>query len=387
MTIWIPYIGYTCTVGYLALLFAKAVLSLRYFYTHQEIEEKAAAVTVLQPILGGDPYLETALRTNLKTAPPNANFIWLMDADDDIGNTVAEKVASEFPQQVKIVICPQCPPEANPKVWKLHTVLDSVETEFVAVLDDDTVLDAHHLNRAIAVLDECDLYTGLPHYLSGQTRWSSLIAHFVNNNSILTYLSLSAWIRPITINGMFYVLNTETLRRYGGFEPILNELCDDYAMAKLVRQHEGKIRQGVSSQTVQTSADSGRRYFQIMHRWFVFANVLVHDQSIGIKFLLLIFLGVPPLLFVGSFSLLATGWFGVTQLVTFLVIRHYVIGSLHRRVFEERIKFSFLHSVISELLQIVHYFHAMFSPVIQWRRHRIRVHLDGTFETQTRTEV
>lgn len=387
MIVWLPYVGLACTVGYLVLLFAKAMLSMRYFYTHQEINEKAAAVTVLQPILGGDPYLETALRTNLKKAPPNANFIWLMDSDDDVGNTVAEKVANEFPQRVKVVTCPQCPPEANPKVWKLHSVLNSVDTEYVAVLDDDTMLNSNHLNRAIAVLEECDLYTGLPHYLPGQTKWSSLIAHFVNNNSIVTYLSLLAWIRSITINGMFYVLNTETLRSYGGFEPILNELCDDYAMAKLVRQNGGTLRQGVTSQTIQTSADSGRRYFQIMHRWYVFANVLVHDQSIGIKFLLLIVLGLPPLLFIGSFLLLAASWFGVTQLVTFLVIRHYVIGSLHRRVFEERIEFSFLHSVISELLQIVHYFHALLSPIIQWRRHRIRVHLNGTFEKQTRTEV
>lgn len=382
MTEWIPIAGLNCAAAYLVIHFAKAILSLRYFNKHQETQEAAASVTVLQPILGGDPFLETALKNNLNSAPDNAHFLWLMDIDDQPGNQAAERVATEFPNRVSILRCSPCPREMNPKAWKLHSVLDSIESDFVAVLDDDTTLNAHHLNRAISKLNKCDIYTGLPHYTAGNSFWSSLVAHFVNNNSIVTYLSLLNWIRPITINGMFYVMRTSTLLGYGGFKPILHELCDDYAMAKLVRKHQGRIYQGVTSQTVQTSVNGGRRYFQIMHRWFVFANVLVNDQSFAMKCLLLMILGLPPLLFIGSFALLAGGWWGLLALIVILAIRHLVIISLHRKFFPERIPHSFGMSIISEFLQIPHYIHSRISPVIQWRRHRIRVSPNGSFEKQ-----
>ena len=49
---------------------------------------------------------------------------------------------------------------------------------------------------------------GASRYDVGATFWSSLTAHFVNNNSILTYLPVLAVLRPLTINGMFYVMRT-----------------------------------------------------------------------------------------------------------------------------------------------------------------------------------
>lgn len=371
--------GLICAGMYLAIMLMKAWRSWRHAITHPELDQLDATVTILQPILGGDPTLRESLQNNLQSASAKTTFVWLIDECDSIGRTVAEPLALAEPHHIRLVICPPCPAGINPKLFKLQQAIPLVTTEFVAVLDDDTTLSAGHLQRAMASLSDCELYTGLPHYMTGQNLWSSLVAHFVNNNSILTYLPLLTWTGPLTINGMFYVLRTEYLRSLGGFESILGQLCDDYAFARLIVQHQGRLKQGVTSQRLQTSISDSGHYARQMHRWFLFANLLVLDQSRGVQILLVILLGLPPLLLWGSLLLLAGGWIGGVILAGLVVIRHRVLRLLHRKMFHEPPSFSPALSLFSELLQPLHLAHASLMRVIVWRSRRIRVGPRGTF--------
>lgn len=378
MNLWF-LLGCAAATAYLAIQATKTFLSLRYFGRHPEEDQVEGSITILQPILGGDPALEQTLQANLQHAPAGVHFVWLVDDGDCAGLDVTQRLQDRTQCSVRIVRCPACGEGINPKSFKLHLALAEVTTEFVAVLDDDTILAPGHLQRGMAALANCDLYTGLPRYSSRGGPWSNLVAHFVNNNSIATYLSLLDATGPLTINGMFYVMRAETLRRMGGFEPIIGQLCDDYAIAQLVRQHGGRIRQGVTSQLLQTSLSGPRQYLRQMHRWFLFANVLVRDQSIGIQFLLVILLGLPPLLLWFSFLCLAGGWPGVLVLLVTLVVRHTLLRLMHRRVFNQPLSFSWLMSLVAELLQPIHLLHACLSPVIVWRSRRIRVGRRGSF--------
>src|SRR5262245_11456623 len=76
-------VGVAALVGYFGLLGFKAHLSLRYAATHRPVPMAGSAeVTVLQPILSGDPDLEAALRANLESARPEVHFLWLIDEGD-----------------------------------------------------------------------------------------------------------------------------------------------------------------------------------------------------------------------------------------------------------------------------------------------------------------
>ncbi len=371
--------GLICADLYLAIILVKAWRSWRYAIGHPEMDQLDATVTVLQPILGGDPTLGESLQKNLQSASAKTKFLWLIDEDDSTGRTVAEPLALAKPHHICILICPPCPAGINPKLFKLQQAIPLVTTEFVAVLDDDTTLSVGHLQQAMAALSDCDLYTGLPHYSTGQNVWSSLVAHFVNNNSILTYLQLLTWTGPLTINGMFYVLRTEYLSSLGGFESILGQLCDDYSFARLVLQHQGRLKQGITSQRLQTSISGPGHYMRQMHRWFLFANLLVLDQPLAIQLMLVILLGLPPLLLWGSLLTLAGGWIGGVILAILVTVRHVVLRSLHRKLFHEPPTFSPALSLIAELLQPLHLAHASLTRVIVWRSRRIRVGRRGTF--------
>ncbi|MBS0205219.1 MAG: glycosyltransferase [Planctomycetes bacterium] len=364
---------------YLVILFTKVALSRRYFARHPEVESLDGTATILQPILGGDPFLQDVLEANLRNVAPGALFVWLVDEDDVAGRAVTELLAQAEPDRIRLILCPACPIGTNPKLFKLNIAIPHVTTEFVAVLDDDTMLSPQHLPRAMATLTKCDLYTGLPRYLSGGNVWSDLVAHFVNNNSIVTYLSLLDWTGPLTINGMFYVMRTDYLRALGGFESIQNQLCDDYALARRVLRQGGRLRQGVTSQLLRTSIAGPRHYLRQMHRWFLFANVLVLDQSMPVQCLLVVLLGLPPLLLWGSFLMLSGGWGGLLLLIALFTIRHVTLRLLQRRVFGEPQRFSPGLSLVAELLQVVHLVHAGVSPVIVWRSRWIRVGRGGAF--------
>ncbi|MBE9138007.1 glycosyltransferase [Nodosilinea sp. LEGE 07088] len=372
-------IGMAALTAYLGLLQLKLFLSLRYQAQEPQSLPIEGKTTILQPILSGDPLLEEMLRSNLDIAPDWVDFFWLIDENDNGARQIAETLIKEGNASVQVILCPAVPPQINPKTFKLGIGLTQVNTPYIGVLDDDTRMEADTLGHGLARLQEGDIFTGLPYYLNGPTRWSELTAHFVNNNSILTYLPLLAFMRPISLNGMFYLMPTKTLHQVGGFEPILPYLCDDYALARMLTLNRSRIVQGTTPVAIQTCVADAKAYVGLMHRWFVFAQVLVFDQTMGTQALLMLFLGAPPiLLWIGLVSL-ASSYFGMLWLLAVLIVRHMTIRSLHHQIFQREIDFSFWMSIASELLQPIHLVHALLDKRIRWRNRVIQVAADGKF--------
>lgn len=190
---WARSIAWALVGGYAALSATRIALAVRNWRgaagheAAEPPEQTPGGITVLQPILSGDPALPRVLAENLANQP-SARFIWLVDADDPEGLRITTELADGNPR-VEVLHCPPCPPLTNPKVFKL-ALGEPHCTELVAVLDDDTVLPPGALDRARAALSEADLATGLPWYDSGAGPWNALVAGFVNGNALVTYFPL-----------------------------------------------------------------------------------------------------------------------------------------------------------------------------------------------------
>jgi ceramide glucosyltransferase len=116
-----------------------------------------------------------------------------------------------------------------------------------------------------------------------------------------------------------------------------------------------------------------------MHRWFVFARVLVSDQPARVVLLLFVFLGLPPLLlWLGLLSLFGGLASGLLLAAT-LVLRHMALRRLHRTVLGGLSPFCSLMSILAELLQPLHGLHACLQSNVRWRTRRIRLERGGTF--------
>ncbi|GEP44352.1 glycosyltransferase [Brevifollis gellanilyticus] len=366
-------------------------------------------LTIAQAILSGDPLLQSRLEANLTTFP-DQHFIWLIDESDDEARRIAQSVKHAH---LRVELCPPCPDATNPKLWKLEIATRLVKTPYFAVIDDDTTLPTSSAAALVEAAKSCTVATGLPCYQDSGDVSSGLLAQFVNNNSVFTYLGTSRLLPPFTLNGMGYVMRTEELERIEHFKPILHELTDDLALATLVLKLGGSIHQSQAPLHVRTGVRDLSHYFQMMHRWYVFTLLLIKRQSISTQAIIFLLHGLPPILLTSTVMLgVAGGEFGVrflAVLVTLLTMRlHLFLMLLLFPVLTVLLAYFFTHdrtatvlllvlgmreivtremqkkffgmplirpvvSVLSELIQPVHLVHALAIRTIRWRTRLYKV--------------
>jgi ceramide glucosyltransferase len=341
------------------------------------------AVTVLQPILSGDPLLADLLAENAD-GHPDARFRWLVDEDDPLGQQICRHLA-ETRAHVEVVVFPPVEPGANPKVFKLARALRRVEDntdaqalpdELIAVLDDDTVLPPGALGATVAALDRGDLVTGLPWYRSGSTLWSRLVAGFVNGNAAISYLPLARLAPPVTINGMFYLTRRDTLERLGGFAAIERSLCDDLELARLYRRAGGTIVQSTVTHPLATTVPDLTSYLRLQRRWMVFAGRLFAEQpeprTIGLVALPSLLPLTAAVLAVGDpVALAAVGVTVAGKALALAALRRKHLGTTESPA-------TIAAEIVADLIQPAHAAAGFVRPRrIQWRTRSIRLDGDG----------
>ncbi len=370
-------------VSYLALLAAKALLALSVARREErQTPSTGSGVSIAQPILAGDPRLSAVLAENVRGLPA-AQFLWLVDEDDPEAQTVCRELAARHREvRIEVLICPPPPEGVNPKLWKLDLARPSIREAVLLVLDDDTRMPAETLAALLRALDGHQLATSLPGYLDDGRFPSRLLAQFVNNNAALLYLPLLPFRPPLTINGMAYALRSEDLAEQGGFAPILRSLTDDLAVAERTLTAGGRIFQSARPHWVETTVRDGRHYVQLMHRWFLFAFLLLRKQPLGLRAVISILGALPPLL-LGAlllFVALAPSGPAAGILLACLILRALGLVTLQRAIYGRPLHAPF-SSLLSELLQPLHLLHALVWRRIVWRTRHYRVHDDRRFET------
>jgi ceramide glucosyltransferase len=366
---------------YLLLLWTKARLAITRA-SHESAQpglESLPKATILQAIRSGDESLGQTLEENL-IGLPGYSFLWLVDRDDPVAITTTEAIQRRHPEaNLELLFCPSSPEGVNPKTFKLDLAYELVTTPVLLVVDDDTILPETSAKRLVEKALDHAIATGLPCYLESQNAPGILLGQFVNNNAAVTYLSTQAFMEPITINGMCYALKKEDTNP---FTPILNEITDDLALASFVRANQGKIFQSSFPQLIRTEVADWLQYSRIMHRWFVFAMVLLLQQSLAQKALIILLHGLPPVILWGIilFVLQSSAKIGFPLLLATLVLRHAFLSHLQTCIFG-RNRCGPLGSLFSELLQPLHLLHGAVCKTILWRKRRYKIFGDGKFAT------
>ena len=375
------------------LLILKLFFSFAYFYKidkfeKTEINEKK--YTVLQPILSGDPRLEEDLTANLKNTT-DMKFIWLVDKSDKVAIDTVENILKDknYSNRIEVYYLDDVPQELNPKIFKLAQVVDKIKTEYSIILDDDAVIDRKKLDElSVYEKDKSEwIATGIPFNYNIKGFYSKLISAFINSNSIFSYFSMSFLNENKTINGMFYILRTDILKKYSAFDEIKYWLCDDLALATYLLSKKVKIIQSTIFCNVRNTVPSLKRYILLMKRWLLFSNVYMKN-AFSTKFLFIILLPtlLPTILLFFSFYL------GIDYLVIILnlfigkialfhIVRLFIYqGNYEENSFKKSL-FVFspqttelLYELLSEfLLPFMLIYTLLTPPVILWRNKKIRV--------------
>jgi len=369
------------------LLILKLIFSFVYFKRINSLEKNKideSKYTVVQPILSGDTRLEDDLSANLKNTD-DMKFIWLVDKSDCLARQTVENILKNknYSSRVEVYYLDDVPQEVNPKVFKLSQAVKKIKTEYTVILDDDAVIDRKKLDElSIYEKDKAEwIVTGIPYNYNIKGFYSKLISAFINSNSIFSYFSMSFLNENKTINGMFYILRTDILKKYSAFEKIKYWLCDDLALATYLLSKNVKIIQSTIFCNVRNTVPNFRKYILLMKRWLLFSNVYMKN-AFSIKFLFIILLPV----FLPAILLFLSFYFGINHFIMVIVLFVGKVGLFHIvRLFiyqsEIQKKGNFFHKadelpyeLASEfLLPFILVYTLLTPPVIIWRNKKIRV--------------
>ncbi len=345
-------------------------------------------ISILQPILSGDPTLPACLEHNLtfRSRYPR-EYIWLVDSDDLVGQRLCQDLVARYPESaIQLLILPPPAERQNPKMVKLTAGANIAKGDVICVLDDDTQLPDEGLEQCIPFLDRpgVGLAFGLPYYISFSTLWSSLVAYFVNSNSLLTYIPYISLTEPFTINGMFYAIKRNVFDIVGGFNGLEGALADDFAVAQHFRAHGYRLAQTPLRHGISTYVTGPRHYLSLMQRWFIFPRESLMRHTNRRERFVLYGLGMSPALFplllVIFASLRPSLWSTIFILLYFLynylIFAHFNIAFLNRAAPWGR---SWWVPVI-QLIFPIQLLIALLSPQrIVWRGHVMQADRGGGF--------
>jgi ceramide glucosyltransferase len=352
------------------------------------VVQEPALVSILQPILSGDPTLHEGLEHNLRCRSLHRReYLWLLDDDDDEGLAICRALARQYPEQrVRLIMLPRPGERQNPKMVKLIEGARLAEGDMLCVLDDDTRLPDDAMERCLPWLDRpgVGLAFGLPYYVNFENFWSRLLSIFVNGHSLLTYIPYTAVAEPFTINGMFYVLRRSVLDAIGGFEGLETTLADDFAVALRLRAHGYRLAQTPLRHGISTTVTGPGHYLDLIRRWFIFPreSLMRHlgrrDRAV-LYGLGLVPAFLPALLVLGAAmrpSRRALGWAALPIAYNLAIFAHVNLAYLRQATPWRAIWLVPLVQLAFPIELLL----ALLSPQrINWRGHIMQVERGGTF--------
>lgn len=352
-----------------------------------------ALVSIIQPILSGDPTLPACLEANLRARSRYPReWLWLVDTDDRAGLALCRDLITRYPDRAVRLLAPPPPADRhNPKMVKLVAGARAARGDVLCVLDDDTVLPDGGLEQCLPALDRpgVGLAFGLPYYVDFANVWSGLAALFVNSHSLLTYIPYTALTEPFTINGMFYAVRRATLDTVGGFAGLEGTLADDFAVAQRFRAHGYRLVQTPLRHGISTRVAGPRHYLRLIQRWLIFPRESVLRYARPRERAVVYGLGLAPalaplLIAAAALARPSRGTLGYALLYfgySFAVFAHCNAAYLRRATPWRR---AWLAPAI-QLLFPVQLLIALLSPQrIVWRGHVMRVERGGGFRFERR---
>ena len=363
-------------VAYLFLFLIRWLLSFTYYKRGQAhiADFPEELFTVVQPILSGDPRLESDLRANLQQTEA-VEFYWLIDQSDTEAQRVADRICKDasFAHRIRIFLIEEVPQGINPKSYKIEQVVEELTRPYLIVLDDDSVIDFSKMGELTAYLGQEVILTGIPYNQERSNFWSKLVAAFVNGNSFITYFTMAEVEANHSINGMFYILPVELAKGQKLFTAIKDYLCDDLAVADFLSSKGISIIQTRVTCNVRTTIKDAKQYLLQMKRWLLFSSIYLKEHLdwkvfflIGLPsflplpgLILSLFLGWPYLLLV----LVLLGFKAVWMLL-------YRQSILSNRIHLDEVTYEVLNDLLLPWLFV---YVLMTPPVIHWRGRKIRV--------------
>ncbi|CAD5983251.1 Nucleoside-diphosphate-sugar epimerase [Planktothrix tepida] len=346
-------------------------------------------ISILQPILSGDPTLWDCLSNNLALKTPyQLEFIWLIDENDPVAQAGCHQLIETYPDvKVKLISLPPSPNQISPKMFKLIAGLKEATGNIIAVLDDDTMLPNQAFDQCLAYLEkpEIGVAFGLPYYVNFSNFWSTLVSSVVNGNNLLTYIPYTYLINPFTINGMFFVIKREVLEKVDGFATLDKFIVDDYAIAQHFRKQGYQLAQTPVCHGISTQIQDSTHYFNLITRWFIFPQASILKSSSVQELIVFYLMAFLPTLFpflVFLYTLFFPSLYGLIYGLIYFGLNYALLSNFNQNYLRNATpKTHIIVLILVQILLPIHIIISLFLPRnINWRGHIMQLTEEGGFE-------
>jgi ceramide glucosyltransferase len=258
--------GALCALGYylVCLWSARAVLRRK--------EPGATAplppVSLLKPLRGADPDLEAALRSHCTQEYPQYEILLGVSDLADPAVPVAEQLAREFPDRVRLLVCPEVL-GANRKVSNLVQMVAQASHAHLLINDSDIHVPPDYLRRVFVYFEDpaVGMVTSLYRGRAAATLGSRLEALGISTDFIPGVLA-ARQLEGIRFGlGCTLALSRKALDAIGGLQPIADYLADDYQLGYRISQHGMRVALAHPVVETQVPAYSLGGFFEHQLRW------------------------------------------------------------------------------------------------------------------------
>jgi ceramide glucosyltransferase len=330
-------------------------------------------VSILKPLAGAEARLSENIETYLNQDYHGAiQYVFGVQDPDDSAIPLVKSLIERHPEFDLQLVVNAATHGANRKVSNLINMGHVARHPVIVVSDSDVSVGPNYLRALAAELAEpgvgavtC-LYRGLP---SGGF-WSRLSVTAANDHFLpSTLLGLALGLaRPCV--GATIALSRETLSLIGGFEAVANQLADDYAIGKTVRQVGLQV---VLPPLLVAHSFEEKSFGELVRHELRWARTIFTVDPAG--YIMSGFTHALPLALIGAALCGFAAW-SLAAILGALACRLFLKYRLTREFELPNPDYALL--VARDILSFVVYFASFWSTRVRWRGQDFAVARDGT---------
>jgi ceramide glucosyltransferase len=366
------------TVILLALLAGALVYSaltvlaaLRYLAVRPPEPRSTEPVSILKPLAGLDPDLESNLRTFFEQDYPSFEILFAVREADDPAVPVVEKLRQEYPNVPSRLLITGEPPYPNAKVFSLDRMM-SASAHYVLVMSDSDIGVTPSMLRTIAAEfqdPKLGIATCPYRAVAGPSFWSSLEAIGMNTDFLAGILVARMLEGMRFAVGPTIAARRQALESIGGFDRLKDYLAEDFVMGKFAAEagHGVSLSSYVIEHHIGTSSDF-RHNAAHRIRWTRSTRRSRPAGYLGQLFTM----PVPLALLVTAWN----PWWWPVVLVT-MAIRGVAAWTVAELVLHAGLNWLLLP--LEDIAGLCFWIAGFFGNTITWRGRRYRLESDGRF--------
>jgi ceramide glucosyltransferase len=345
--------------------------ALRFLSTRRPAPSAMEPISILKPLAGLDPGLESNLRTCFEQDYPAFEILFAVRDDADPAVAVVERLRQEYPHVRTRLLITGEPPYANAKVFSLDRMMAAASNDLLVMSDSD-IRTGRNLLRTVA-LEFQDPKLGIAtcpyRAVSGPSFWSRIEAIGMNTDFLGGILVARVLEGMQFAVGPTIAARRSALASIGGFDRLKDYLAEDFVMGKFAAEaghgvilSAGVVEHHIGSTDFAHNAAHRLRWTRSTRRsrpWGYLGQLFTMPLPLALALL-----AVEPS--VWPFAIAA------------LAVRFAAAYIISARVLH--VKLNWLLLPVEDLVVLGFWVAGFFGKTIIWRGRRYLLHADGRFE-------